>query len=98
MLTFAARQMLDATAPSNGLPTNPAGLDKTVRDGGWNLLRGWQHWLEERQTGGHKPVGVENFVVGRDVAVTPGKVVFRNDLIQLSSTCLPPTRSRRSRS
>ena len=85
MLTFAARQMLDVMAPSNGLFTNPVVLDKTVRDGGMNLLRGWQNWLEdwERQTGGHKPVGAENFVVGRDVAVTPGKVVFRNDLIEL---------------
>ena len=85
MLTFAARQMLDVLAPSNGILTNPVVLGKTVRDGGMNLVRGWQNWLEdwERQTGGHKPVGAENFVVGRDVAITPGKVVFRNDLIEL---------------
>ena len=85
MLTFAARQVLDIMAPSNGILTNPVVLAKTIRDGGMNLVRGWQNWLEdwERQSGGHKPVGAENFVVGRDVAVTPGKVVFRNDLIEL---------------
>ena len=85
MLTFAARQMLDVMAPSNSVPTNPVVLGRTVRDGGMNLVRGWQNWLEdwERTSGGHKPVGAENFVVGRDVAVTPGKVVFRNELIEL---------------
>jgi polyhydroxyalkanoate synthase len=85
MLTFGARQMLDVAAPSNSIVTNPVVLARTVRDNGMNLVRGFQNWIEdwERQTGGHKPVGAENFVVGRDVAVTPGKVVFRNDLIEL---------------
>ena len=96
MLTFAARQMLDVMAPSNSLVANPVVLGRTVRDGGMNLVRGWQNWLEdwERQSGGHKPVGAENYVVGRDVAVTPGKVVYRNDLIELIHARSPPVKGR----
>ncbi|CAG0988409.1 polyhydroxyalkanoate synthase [Burkholderiales bacterium] len=85
MLSFAARQALDVIAPSNGPLTNPVVLDRTIREAGLNLVRGWQNWLEdwERASGGHRPVGAENFAVGRDVAVTPGKVVLRNELIEL---------------
>ena len=85
VLTFAARQALDVMAPSNGVLTNPLVLQQTLRDNGMNLVRGWQNWLEdfERVSGGHRPIGVERFVVGRDVAATPGKVVFRNELMEL---------------
>jgi polyhydroxyalkanoate synthase len=85
MLSFAARQVLDVLAPSNGMLSNPLVLERTLRDGGMNLLRGWQNWCDdlERASGGHRPVGAEHFVPGRDVAVTPGDVVFRNDLIEL---------------
>ena len=85
MLSFAARQMLDLMAPSNSILTHPVVLSQTVRDGGMNLLRGAQNWLEdwERASGGHRPIGAENYVVGRDVAATPGKVVLKNELIEL---------------
>ncbi len=85
MLSFAARQMLDVLAPSNGILTNPRVLERTLRDGGMNLLRGWQNWCDdlERASGGHRPVGAERYIPGRDVAVTPGDVVLRNDLIEL---------------
>ena len=85
MLTFAARQVLDTMAPSNGILTNPEVLNRTLRDSGMNLVRGAQHWIEdwERVSGGHRPIGAERFVVGRDVAVTPGKVVLQNDLMEL---------------
>ncbi len=85
MVAFSARQLLDMMSPSNFLPTNPEVLSHTLRNGGANLLRGWQNFVQdwERAVAGKKPVGTEDFVVGRDVAVTPGKVVFRNRLIEL---------------
>ncbi|MCC7215777.1 MAG: polyhydroxyalkanoic acid synthase [Burkholderiales bacterium] len=85
IVSFGARQFLDMIAPSNFVPTNPEVLDRTLRSAGFNLLRGMANLVEDRDRalGGKRPVGTENYVVGRDVAVTPGKVVFRNRLIEL---------------
>ncbi len=82
---FAARQILDVFAPSNFLLTNPELQQRTVQQGGMNFLRGMQNFLEDwqRAGGGKKPAGTEAFQVGRDVAVTPGKVIYRNRLIEL---------------
>jgi polyhydroxyalkanoate synthase len=82
---FAARQILDTFAPSNFLLTNPELQQQTIQQGGMNLVRGAQNLLEDwqRAVGGKKPVGTEAFQVGRDVAVTPGKVIYRNRLIEL---------------
>jgi polyhydroxyalkanoate synthase len=85
MVEFASRQLLDMVSPSNFIPTNPEVLQRTVNSGGMNLVSGLQNLLEdwECNVSGKKPVGSENFAVGRDVAVTPGKVVYRNRLIEL---------------
>ncbi|RDV05633.1 alpha/beta fold hydrolase [Undibacter mobilis] len=85
MVEFASRQVLDMFAPSNFPFTNPEVMRKTLETGGQNLAAGFQNFLQdwERKQSGKKPVGTENFVVGRDVAVTPGKVVYRNRLIEL---------------
>ncbi len=85
MVEFASRQVLDMFAPSNFPFTNPEVMRKTVETGGQNLVAGFRNFLEdlERKQSGKKPVGTENFVVGRDVAVTPGKVIYRNRLIEL---------------
>jgi len=85
MVEFASRQLLDMVSPSNFLPTNPAVLRHTISKGGANLMAGLQNLVEdwERAISGKKPVGTEKFVVGRDVAATPGKVVYRNRLIEL---------------
>jgi polyhydroxyalkanoate synthase len=85
MVAFATRQFLDVWSPSNAIATNPEVLSRTLQEGGVNLIRGWQNLVEdwERSQGGRKPVGAEQFEVGRNVAVTPGKVVFRNRLIEL---------------
>jgi len=82
---FAARQVLDMFSPSNFLLTNPELLQRTLQHGGMNLVRGAQHMVEdwERAVSGKKPVGADAYVVGRDVAVTPGKVIYRNRLIEL---------------
>jgi poly[(R)-3-hydroxyalkanoate] polymerase subunit PhaC len=85
MVEFGARQLLDVTAPSNFLLTNPEILWRTLTTGGLNLVHGAQNFLAdcERAMGGKKPIGTEQFKVGRDVAITPGKVVYRNRLIEL---------------
>lgn len=85
VVAFAARQLLDTLSPGNYLASNPVVLRRTLESGGANLLQGLLHALEdvERLAAGQPPAGTERFVVGRDVAVTPGKVVLRNRLIEL---------------
>jgi len=85
VLSFVARQILDRYAPSNLPFTNPEVLQATLEQGGMNLVRGAQNLLEDwrRSAAGERPVGAEAYEVGRDVAVTPGKVVYRNRLIEL---------------
>jgi polyhydroxyalkanoate synthase subunit PhaC len=85
MMDFVARQLLDMFSPSNFLLTNPELLRHTVSKGGQNLVSGLRNLMQdlERTASGKKPVGTEDYVVGRDVAVTPGKVIYRNRLIEL---------------
>jgi polyhydroxyalkanoate synthase len=85
MVKFASRQILDMVSPSNFLLTNPEILRQTISKGGMNFVSGFQNLMEdwERAISGKKPVGTEKYVVGRDVAVTPGKVIYRNHLIEL---------------
>ena len=84
-LEFASRQVLDVFSPSNFLLTNPDVLKKTYMEGGQNLLRGFWNFIEdwERFANGRPPVGTEKFKVGKDIAATPGKVVYRNRLMEL---------------
>jgi polyhydroxyalkanoate synthase len=85
IVSFVARQVLDTVSPANFPLTNPTVLTRTFIEGGANFARGavnwWQDWF--RLAAGARPLGSEAFQVGRDVAVTPGKVVFRNRLIEL---------------
>ena len=85
VVSFIARQLLDVVAPTNFPLTNPEILHATIEQGGLNLLRGAQNFLEdwEQAASGRKPVGTDPFVVGKTVAITPGKVVFRNQLCEL---------------
>jgi polyhydroxyalkanoate synthase subunit PhaC len=85
MVKFASRQILDMVSPSNFLLTNPEILRQTISKGGMNFVSGFQNLMEdwERAISGKKPVGTEKYAVGRDVAVTPGKVIYRNHLIEL---------------
>ena len=83
---FAGRMLLEAASPANFLHTNPELLKRTVAESGHNLVRGLKNWLEDAQravNGGGRAPGTEHFQVGRDVAITPGKVIFRNRLIEL---------------
>ena len=85
LIEFAVRLLLDASSPSNYLASNPELLTLTQSEQGQNLVRGLQHVIEDakRTVDGAAPAGTEAFEVGKNVAVTPGKVVFRNDLIEL---------------
>jgi len=85
VVTFTVRQILDMLAPSNFLLTNPVVLEQTMREGGANLLRGAQNAFADWQRSftGEKTDSGKPFKVGDTVAITPGKVVFRNQLIEL---------------
>jgi polyhydroxyalkanoate synthase subunit PhaC len=85
LMEFMSRQILDMVSPSNFVATNPEVLRLTIAKGGMNLVTGLENFADdwERQITGKKPEGAENFVVGRDVAVTPGKVIYRNRLMEL---------------
>lgn len=85
VVEFVTRQILDVFSPSNNPLTNPEVLQKTRAEGGQNLVRGFQNLVEdwERWLGAKPPVGAEDFPVGEKLAITPGKVVFRNELIEL---------------
>ena len=85
MVAFAARQWLDMFSPGNQLATNPVVLQRTLQQGGANLLRGALNAADDLQrlAADQGPAGVEDFVVGRDVGITPGKVVLKNRLMEL---------------
>jgi polyhydroxyalkanoate synthase len=85
MTRFFAKQWLGMMAPANWLLTNPVVLQDVVESRGAHLMQGAKNWLED-VTGvpvGQPPAPPRQFQVGRDVAVTPGKVVFRNRLVEL---------------
>ena len=85
MVTFTARQALDVVSPSNFLWTNPEVIERTMETGGANLVQGSIDWWRDALAafaGRPRADGVR-FRPGHEVAVTPGKVVLRNDLIEL---------------
>ncbi|MFC0239559.1 PHA/PHB synthase family protein [Rhodopseudomonas telluris] len=84
IVEFATRQMLDVFAPSNFPWTNPEVIRRTLASGGGNVTAGLHNWWEDLlHTVSHDPEPNPDFKVGRDVAVTPGKVVYSNHLIEL---------------
>jgi len=85
MVDFFARQYLDMMTPANRLLTNPVVQKRTLETGGMNLVQGMLNWLAD-STG--VPTAADlaaqgRFVVGGNVAVTPGHVVYRNHLVEL---------------
>ena len=85
---FYTRQYIDALAPSNFLLTNPEVLRETVASGGQNLVKGLSNLLEDVARGGGEQLRTrmtdeQAFELGVNIATTPGKVVYQNDLIQL---------------
>ncbi|HAT1924109.1 TPA: alpha/beta fold hydrolase [Legionella pneumophila] len=84
-VSFWARQYLDALSPSNFVWSNPDLFHEAIRTGGLNLIQGGQiafeDWLEKLT--GAPPTGSEHFIPGKQVAITPGRVIFQNHLIEL---------------
>jgi polyhydroxyalkanoate synthase len=84
---FFTRQYVDALAPTNFVLTNPDVLKTTLETGGKNLLDGLNHLLQDLDRGHGKlaisMTDTKAFKLGENVATTPGKVVFQNDLMQL---------------
>lgn len=82
-LRFQTRQFVDAMAPSNFAATNPLVIQKTLETKGENLLKGLEHMLRDMRQGQLTQTDPEAFEVGRNIAMTPGKVVAQTPLYQL---------------
>lgn len=82
---FAMSLLTDALSPTNSLLGNPEALKKTVDTRGANLLAGMQNFLSDLAQNGGMPSQVDKsaFKVGQNLATTPGKVVFRNPVLEL---------------
>jgi len=82
---FILGQLVDAAAPTNTLFGNPAAVKKAFETGGLSVLRGARNFVSDLVSNGGRPRQTVpgQFVVGRDLAATPGKVVFRNEMMEL---------------
>src|SRR5678815_5334101 len=80
---FAVRQWLDAMCPANFAATNPAALAEALASNGESMTRGLANLLGDVHKGRISQTDESAFEVGRNLAVTPGDVVFENELIQL---------------
>jgi polyhydroxyalkanoate synthase len=86
IVEFSVRQVLDMFSPSNFAATNPEVLQKAFRSGGENFVFGWQNWLSDLKrlsSAGQPSDQNQEFAVGKAVATSAGRVVFRNELIEL---------------
>ena len=86
-VNFFTRQYIDALSPTNFALTNPEVFRETVKSHGQNLVKGFNNLLHDMEAGDGKlrirMTDTEAFELGKNVATTPGKVVFQNEMIQL---------------
>ncbi len=77
--------LFDAFAPTNFLPTNPAALKRAFDSGGASMVRGARHFVQDvlHNNGRPRQVDTSSFKIGENLAATPGKVVYRNELMEL---------------
>jgi polyhydroxyalkanoate synthase len=82
---MAVDLLLDAAAPTNFLPTNPAALKRAFDTAGASLVRGARHFVDDLLNNGGRPRQVDTspFELGQNLAATPAKVVYRNELMEL---------------
>jgi polyhydroxyalkanoate synthase subunit PhaC len=97
---FYTRQFVDALSPSNFVATNPEVLISTLASGGQNLLRGLENLLVDLERGNGRlaitMTDMKAFRVGENIAATPGRIVYQNELMQLIQYA-PSTREVRRR-
>ncbi len=86
-VNFFTRQYIDALSPSNFAMTNPEVFRETVKSNGQNLIKGLNNLLQDMEAGDGqlriRMTDTNAFEMGKNVATTPGKVIFQNDLFQL---------------
>ncbi|MGW0043375.1 alpha/beta fold hydrolase [Rhodococcus sp. NPDC003348] len=84
-LKFVSRILVSGLAPTNYLPTNPAAVKETFDTAGMNLVRGARNYATDVRRNGGMPTMVEpgTFEVGRDLALTPGAVVARDEVAEV---------------
>jgi polyhydroxyalkanoate synthase len=84
-VNFLTKQMIDAFSPTNFPTTNPEVFDELFRSGGSNFITGFHNWYDDfqRTMKGKPPAGVESYEVGKNLAITPGKVVLRTKMMEL---------------
>ena len=99
-INFYTRQFVDALSPSNFVATNPEVLTATLQSGGQNLLRGLENLLADLERGNGRlaitMTDMKAFCEGENIAMTPGKIVYQNELMQLIQYT-PSTREVRRR-
>lgn len=83
LLRFAAGQYVDAVSPANFPMTNPEVLEDAAKTGGQNFADGMRNLAEDMQSGAVSNTDKTAFAPGENIACSPGKVVFQNDIMQL---------------
>ena len=86
---FAIRLLTEALAPTNVLIGNPAALKRAFETGGTSLVHGLRSFFDDLWNNNGMPQTVDKrpFAVGRNLAVTPGAVVFRSEILELAAVC-----------
>ncbi|MCW3846325.1 class I poly(R)-hydroxyalkanoic acid synthase [Sphingomonas sp. LB-2] len=82
-IRFATKGFIDAVSPTNFPVTNPEVIEKAIETKGESLLKGLNHMMADIQKGQMTQVDPDAFELGRNLAMTPGKVVKRTDLYEL---------------
>ena len=82
---FMADMVTEALAPTNTLLGNPAAVEEAINTNGRSLQQGFRNWLDDQANNGGMPsmVDTEPFKIGETIAVTPGEVIFRNEVLEL---------------
>lgn len=85
VLSFSARQANNFFSPTNFIATNPEVIETTLRQSGSNLVRGLGYWIEDQVSKAtrQESESLKKYKPGRDLAITPGNVVYQNELIEL---------------
>jgi len=80
---FWTREVLNTISPSNYFWTNPVAVTRAFESNGKSLIKGWENFIADLNKGEISMVDDSKFEVGKNLATTPGAVIFRNELIEL---------------